>query len=441
MPGAEVPYPIAGAANASLIGSAAFAIANLANSNTYSAAGISTLFPEIPGLTTNLEGLPKGQKTQRAVEALFASRVPALQLLAHQIKQIHDAGGTLSTGDPALRRDLGTFVHRAVVSLENQGISRTKAFNQISNALSYGTVPRFNIPQPTKSDLTSFVEKQVPRLPLYGAGLGAAYAFSQGGIEAVPLGALEGYELGAQARDLIQKGIKIGRQVQSGLDAFTNLLHPQPMPTEPGPVFTPQGRQPSQFIPPMVGQGGGEPGPLIPPGPQVPELQDCPECGYLAHQRGELKDEIKIEQQQQLQQQYMQQQQQIEHFHELESQDISTRDVSQELRQKQQLLNQINQEISQLQQQSGGEQSSSSSSSSTSTSSSSTGGAPTLDYQPAQVEVTQQESDSQLFEQKTATQNPHPLDSQAVRFCVQCTSQAESLKFLNGEPSECSIVI
>ena len=366
--------------------------------------------------------------------ALGRSGVPALQRLAAQFDTILKSGGDLATGNPALRNVLGAWVHEAVVALEGFGVPRTVAFNAIANAINSGTTPNFNRELQRNPRVQPFtVATQQPGgidaflsnmrnvfnvAPKVGAATGAVAgtlaALPTFQPELIAAGAVEGYEMGRQIQDFGNKG----------LDAFTRLLS--------------IGQGGGSGVPPMGPQGGS----LPPPAPlTVPTLQTCTTCGYvdpndanlLRGQQGELENSIKVEQQQNLLKQVGQQQHQIDDLRQQESQPLDSRDIPRELAQKQQLLDSINQELAGGQPQPNPQ---------TQNPTDGSSGVPTLNYQPVPIGPTSPSSGGQpeMFMQKPPTENPPPGAPGQVKFCVVCTSQSESLKFLNGEPSECSVV-
>lgn len=384
------------------------------------------------------QGIPAGAKTQRAVDALRLSNIPALRTLASEIEAFKYAGGDLATGNAADRARLGQFVHQAVGALESLGLDRKTAFNRISNALSYGSpvvlpnlvakheaaVAEASTKYPTNpmSFLTSgqeFVQQFSNRLPLFGAGVGAAIGGFEAGLKGAAIGGVEGYQAGKEAQTIIDK------------------LFGQPGQVEEPPFISQGGGSPTSGISPMplVGQGGFEP---------VPHIGDCPECGYisgdlrnqLTQQRDDLMHEIEVEQQQGTKQIVDQQGQDIQHFKDLENippgqptqPGGQPRDIPRELAQKQNLLNEINNQLA---------------------------GQPILNLppgvgpgqgpqnppglgQPTQ-QIPSQGQEGPIFIQKPPPPEMPPQPATPVRFCVTCTSQNESLKFLNGEPSECSV--
>jgi hypothetical protein len=193
-----------------------------------------------------------------------------------------------------------------------------------------------------------------------------------------------------------------------------------------------QFQQPIEQFPPSGGQSGqltpASPPPLAPQGGTQNQMQQ------LRAQQQQLQQEIQTEQQQGTQQQIGQIQQQLDQLRAQEGQPIETRNVQQELQQKQQL----NQQIQQLLNQPTGQQTGS-------VPLPPGGTVPTLHYQPPPplppYEPVETAPAQQLpVTQRTAQPAPQQPGAPAfVKFCVFCTTQNESLKFLNGESSECSI--
>ena len=199
--------------------------------------------------------------------------------------------------------------------------------------------------------------------------------------------------------------------------------------------------------------------------PQVDQTKPCATCDpELVRQRGELQHEIQTEQeqeQQQTSQQLIQQTQQlIQQMAQLEQLPASQRNIPAELQAKQQALRQINQALNQ-QQSIGGQQQTTQAVESgqqaplvnapppiqiapvaqTATPSGSAGGTHTMERTVGNISngVGAINPSEELFIQSEA-QTGLPSPAGAVRFCVACSSQNEALKFLNGEPSQCSVM-
>lgn len=248
--------------------------------------------------------------------------------------------------------------------------------------------------------------------------------------------------------------------VDSFSDVTPTLLNPQPttLPVSPGTL-------------PVTPYQPGEIAPLID--------RNCPACAgdleTLEGQRGELEKEIQTEQAQQRGQQEQQRAQQLQRFQQLEKQPASQRNIPQELQEKQDILNQLNQQIADLQNQVNPQPGTQPQPYENTNPyqacppgyhqcgpdvecetygrcapngnpyqgyDSQPGQTPLINKNPpVQVEpVSPQQPQQPLFQQKEPPPGGLPSPEGSVTFCVSCTNQNEALKFLNGEPSECSVM-
>jgi hypothetical protein len=176
---------------------------------------------------------------------------------------------------------------------------------------------------------------------------------------------------------------------------------------------------------------------------------DCPSCqrgdleslANLRAQEGQLRDELQIESQQQRAQQQRAQQRQLQQFRDLERQPPEQRDIPRELQQKQQLLQQIQQEIQDIQR---GQPTLQLPNPQDSGQGTPPSGVPHIDS-PGEhghlvFEPNQTGEGPPLMHQRTPPDEMPVPDANTVMFCVSCTSQNEALKFLNGEPAQCSVM-
>jgi hypothetical protein len=180
---------------------------------------------------------------------------------------------------------------------------------------------------------------------------------------------------------------------------------------------------------------------------------DCPQCSgadqetiaTLRGQQGTLQDELRIEQQQGRQGTLQDQQRQINELRQLERQPIQSRDIPREIQQKQNLLRQIQDEISALQHGGpppGGNPPSSPDQGGPPPNLTPPGSQGHLEWIPDQGTQPDQGAHDHGGPLMYQGEPPPtmPDTANAVRFCVSCSNQNEALKFLNGEPSECSVL-
>jgi hypothetical protein len=426
--------------------------------------GIGSGGIELGPLTIPFSGPSPADVTHAAVQRLQGTGNPALRRLGTQI-----AASGLYTSSATAQPQLGSYVHEAVQTLESQGFTRPHAFNIVSDIISGKPTGRITPPAPQAamfapsrpsvgSFVSSFGRTAFP-LALAEAGNIIGQPFGLG-----PQGAAVGEYVGGQIRDLVTNPPAFAPQIQQ-LPSFPapslqppaanlgNMTSPvsqpgqfpiaptlQPCPecgyNPPGPLEA-QFQQPIETFPP----GGGQSGQLTPasPPPLAPQGGSQNQMQQLRAQQQQLQQEIQTEQQQGTQQQIGQIQQQLDQLRAQEGQPIETRNVQQELQQKQQLQ----QQIQQLLNQPTGQQ----------TGLPPGGTVPTLHYQsppplppyepPAETAPGQQLPVTQPQQIRPAQQlpvtQPQPGAPAFVKFCVFCTTQNESLKFLNGESSECSI--
>jgi hypothetical protein len=394
--------------------------------------GIGSGGLEIGPLTIPFGGPSKQDVTKSAISRLRGTGIPALQRLAGQLQ---GSGLFTSSSNPADQARMGTFVHEAVQSLEAQGFPRTRAFNIVSDVISNRPTGRISAPAVAQPAPAMFAPSR-PNVDRFVGGFGR---------QVIPqvtaaLGGLVASELGLPVQPAEALGEAFGQEV------VENPL-PQFQLQQSAPSFPRSGPQPSLLHP-------------------LPALKDCPECGFTApqHTNGflidnqpqpqlltdqgrqpvttqqvlqdlqrqptqqqqlqqesrQLQQETQVETQQATQQQITQIQQKLDQLQQLETQPVESRDVQQEIQQK----NELARQIQNLQQ----------------------GLEPTPQLHlppPTEPQVPGQPLPP-LQMQPTPQLQPQPQPQpqlQPVRFCMDCTSQTESHKFLNGEPSECVIAV
>jgi hypothetical protein len=366
------------------------------------------------------EGLPVREKTREAVLRLGGSQNPVVKQLGRDLAVLQGGGVELSSSQPAARAALSEVFARAMSGLEAQGFPKQLAFRELTNVLSSHTAtpgiaipvspPQMNLFPTGGSNAAAFAAqlRPIPFLP---------NPFQPGGIN-LPQG----------VADIVRPLVPYAEELKAltGHDIF----RPQATTTQMIPAPQPQ-PQPVNY----------DDIPTVNP-------QDCPSCQPLRRQQQQLEKEIQTEQGQLQQQRQARQQQQIDQFKQLEQQPVDQRNIPQELQQKQDELNQIAQELEDLQNEAErqqqprpyqpppGQQQP--------TPPSSGGGQIQTVLSPRQPPGTltaseQQDQEEELFTQGQPT-GVQPDPTKAYKFCVACATQFDSVKFLNGEPSACSVI-
>jgi hypothetical protein len=426
--------------------------------------GIGSGGIEIGPLTIPFGGPSKEDVTNAAIARLRGTGNPALQRLGSQLAA---SGLFTSSSNPADQARMGTFVHEAVTQLEAQGFPRTRAFNIVSNVISNQPTGRINLPtQPA-----TFAPSRVSGLNAFTSGFGAPQfgpvaravipqvVAGLGELAFGPRGAAVGEYVGQQ---MVENPPQFQLQQQPSFPPNANQQSYNAFNAGQGQAAIPNvadtSSPMSQFIPPPKScpecgyvspleaqfqqpvttfQQAGQQQPQEQPLPLQqlqPQQQPLNQTQQLRAQQQQLQQEIQTEQQQGRGQDIQQIQQQLDQLRQLENQPVESRNIQQELQQKQQLGQQIQQLLNpppppQQEIPPGNYV------------------PPPPDYHPveigpiAQQQPQPQQPQSFIQKQPTGTQPTVPgPQSGAVKFCVQCTSQSESLKFLNGEPSECSVI-
>lgn len=177
---------------------------------------------------------------------------------------------------------------------------------------------------------------------------------------------------------------------------------------------------------PMRSQPPPPPPPPLLERPPLIKAQDCIECQPWRRLKERTQKDIQTEESQQQQQQMQEIQSQLSQFENLEQQSTQTRDIQKELRDKYNLLSQINSEIATLEQHQENQQQQV---------------FPQSQQQSQEVPliVPPPPDGGGLFHQgEPPPQLPAPQNP--VIFCVSCASTNDALQFLNGEPSQCSVM-
>ncbi len=401
----------------------------------------------IAGIVGEFSGRPKAEDTIQAAQRLMMSRNPYVQLLGQRFAYLANHGVVLSDSNPAVQKLISDEFHAAVLALEaSLGWSQNRAFWALENVISSHTANAgTTIP-------ISRAEAQTAPLPQTRAlvrPMPQRFPQPTGPLDLIP----RPPDLQTQIR-LVNPEVGelvslIGAQM-NGTDGFVKnffsgqgqgqgqQLQTYPQNGYPPPANVTNGYSRQPFANPQPFQ----------PFQPAPELKPCADCGYrpdedesnqLRRQTGELEQEVRVEQQQQLRERIAQQERTINSLRQLERNQPSGRNIPQELEQKQQLLRDISsEERGQYPDNSYSQPSGPN--------------APaTIDtgYRSAPIEVGHQhanpppsETQQEIFTQGQGGEdgNPEPNGPDSVKFCVVCSNVNESHKFLNGEPSECSVL-
>jgi hypothetical protein len=409
-------------------------------------------------------GKPKLGDTVEAAQRLAGTQSVALRILSLQLAYLAQNQVPLSSDAPGVQSMLSGLVHNAVLGLEQEyGWTRQHAAAVVATYLS-GTpqpycgahcwyVPKAQSggsssqPPPPPPSGSQGSQPGPPSAPPSGPGSRfSPWGIVQAGLGPIGLlrnagfplsfqtagatiggayGGVQGAEFGSTVGEMVDQSSQFVNGYWNSIKSQFGGGNPSPQ-----PVLNPQPSYPG--LPPSGNQ------------PEYYELKPCPECGYnpspqqgqvLSSQEEQLNREISNEQNQLLVQKIVEQQEQIDRLRGLEQQPASSRNIPQELAQKQSLLSQIAQEQRGIVPQGGMPPTAPQ------------GGtypAPDTGYQSQPIEVQPQNPPGQnqqpLFIQKQAEHGQLPSPVGGVQFCIQCSSQEESIKFLNGEPSECSVI-
>lgn len=370
------------------------------------------------------EGIPVREKTREAILRLGGSANPVVKELGRDLAVLQGGGVELSSASPAARAALSEVFARAMSGLEAQGFPKQLAFRELTNVLSSHTAtpgiaipvspPQMN-PFPTGGSNAAAFAAQLRPIPFL------PNPFQPGGTS-LPQG----------VADIVRPLIPGAEELKAltGYDIFGQRAQ---IPGIPPPT-----------VPPGT--------PVNPDDIPVVNPQDCPSCQPLRQQQRQLRQEIQTEQQQLEQQRIQQRQRDIDRNKQLEQQPADQRDIPRELQQKQQELDQIGQELEELQREAEAQQQprpynppvASQPGRLPTPPSGGGGGQVPVVRSPAQPPGTltaheHQDEEELLFNQGSPS-GEQPDPSKAYKFCVACATQFDSVKFLNGEPSACSVI-
>lgn len=404
------------------------------------------------------QGKPVSADTIAAVLRLGESANPVVRQFGRELALLEQGGVYLSTSGGPGRAALNKAFATAVDGLVAQGYNKQRAAQLLINVITSQTATSgaaIPVIPPPRDRAAGFESGQMEPVPsssrtlsnrAFGQGAGAIVGalapILAGQPELAPLGAYEGYLVGQEVAHNYDEASRFVQQFWNTLKAPTGQTSTQTGSdsSTPNTVTVDKfGNQSDGFPIPTsrnlpVNRGQTADVPTL-------DVSKCTTCSQptqqqqqqLRSQQSQLEREIETEQQQLTDEQIDEQQRQLEHFHDLEQQPRSTRDIQQELQQKGQLQQQIRSELRGYPQPN---------QPNLPAQPSQPGGVPTVDYKPTPVGPIDNEAQPapEPFIQRPVGDNPSPHQPGAVKFCVQCTSQSESLKFLNGEPSECSVV-
>lgn len=399
------------------------------------------------------EGLPVREKTIEAVLRLGESANPVVKQFGRDLATLEGGGVVLSTSGGAGRAALNKIYSKAVTGLESQGFSKHDANRLLVNVLSSHTAtPGIAIPaSPPRLFRVPSGSVPAPRIAPQGGGP-VNYFPTSGQDFSDQFSTLPA--ISPQTADKVAGYLQPLNRFFSNqaLNDYTGMSEARDLANQIGiaqkPLGTTIAAQPS---------AGNARQPL-----EIIDPRDCPSCNphqaqekaLLTSQRGQLQDELRTENQQHQDQQDQQRQQQIEQFRQLEHQPAQQRDIPNEIQQKMNLLQQVGNELAQLQHEidnqtpgGGGNPPPATQTGSYPSPSAAIpagGGGTTIYGQPEDTEGTEDEHQHELEEKQIfIQQNPsdHGGDpTKAVKFCVGCVTQNDALKFLNGEPSACSVM-
>lgn len=421
--------------------------------------GLVLLIGELTGLIPSFAGKPKLLDTVQAVKRLAQSSNPAVQQLAQNIGIYAKNGVPLSTSNPQQQSQLRSWIGGTINTLlQQRGIPATGANVTL-------------LDQAVRNVLTSEIANSGRHID---ATLDLLGGQSGGGIAAQPVG-LSARQVGPLRRQLPQPQPhntpqatpqqlpddtpgeirQLFRQATDYLSTteigqltkclFVNWKH--------GPeaatycleellthVISQSGKEIIRAIQTYARQLGQSlrGGPRVPtpqpgiqdhgPAPILDQTSDCPSCtprGRLQKQLQEQEQrtlrDIEREQGQLTEEQLSQQSEELSKLEQFETQPANQRDIQKELSQKNQVLQQIRQEQAQL----GGQPAPQPSGPLPAP------GQPAPQLVPESSQAAQREIEQELHDQH---------DHTPVQFCVGCKSQEDAILFLNGEPSQCSVI-
>lgn len=408
-----------------------------------------------------IEGKAKTIDTTQAVLRLGASGNPVVRQFGRDLATLEQGGVVLSTSTGPGRANLNRIFAKASEGLQAQGFTKQHANQLLINVINSHTAasgalipthPR-GLPGNAVSVRVQPQSEPIPRMIPPSKGQGDLFS-----------------------NQFVTKAQNLVKDFVPGLREFEDLTGHEIQFPSPQPLidfFKPPG-----LVHDMYRQLGDQPQPIPPMNPQQPSQQreiidprDCPTCNPqqreqfhdLQQQQRDLQRELQTEKGQQQGKTLDDQRQQIDKLKDLETQPVQSRDIQKEIEQKMGLLNQIGNELAALQHAIDGNPGSPP----TNEIEDHTGHDHAMDdgsnppgqnppatqpYTPGEViepdrgqstgqlsELEHEQEEQQIFlQQQPVGSGGDP--TKAVKFCVGCVTQDDALRFLNGEPSACSVM-
>lgn len=398
------------------------------------------------------EGKPRILATEQAVLRFGASTNPALKQYGKDLAKLAQGGVVLSSSDPIARANLNKIFQKADTALRAEGLSKVQAFDVLVSGINPPLAPALSVAQrglpsarvstvPVSSRLQPVLDTSRPPMnpfqssgPLKSAGQSFADQFV------------------TKATGLLTDIIPGARELETITGQTINYSRPPSIQDTlaKGPVRI------SDLFSGQPGDGTNQPG----IGHQkIIDPRDCPTCNpqqaqmraQLTQEQRDLQDELQVEQGQQRGKTISDQRQQVDQFRDLERQPVQGRDIPHEIQQKMNLLQQVGNELAQLQHEIDNPQSLETTAGNQQPVPSMpppVGGTgnqtiiePDTSPKPGSGQMTEQEHEhelDQLFIQGEGTEGQGD-PTKAVKFCVGCVTQLDAQRFLNGEPSACSV--
>jgi hypothetical protein len=394
------------AAEAKLAPSTAHTFASVPAESGAGGGGIPILFPTQPTgplfdpLVSLFQGRPRSEATFEIARTLYRSGNPVLEQLGLEFLGAAKRGEVLSS-----RRDIRTTFSPEIQAAEKQLLAMGYSPAAVA-ALSkdiYGSGGHLTLAElrPLRAELQPpVIPPPTPRPPQATEPPVLAHRAPRFGAQPI---------LGTVGRALEGPlGEMIGEELGSLSDQFFAQINPTYANVE---TLRPQRPTRENLTPPIVPQPAAV--------PHVDLNVPCAACGPLREQETELEQELQTERQQQQEQQQQEQQQQIERLRQLERLPPEQRNIPAELAQKQQLLSRIQGEIAQMAQ--------AETPQGAAFPVHAAGEVPSLPAEPAQPALAQ------------LAQPAQPAHTEPVRLCLMCETQADALKFLNGQPASCVV--
>ena len=365
--------------------------------------------PLFDPLASLFEGRPRTAATLEVAKILHSSENPVVASLGEQFaRDVRNRGAVLSSRAD-IKSLFGPQIRAAEATLREQGYGAAET-SALTSAIygsgghlthrqirTFDTAPNVPSAPPPPPSAPPPPLESVPRFNFQPSGLFGALPQL-----APQAGAAIGYLTeGAPGGTL---GYEMGKMISQADQFFGQLTRPSSSTSAP--------RRQAGAPPPSQMD-------LIPRGQPAPLLDTtspCPSCGPIRAQETELEEEIQTELEQQAQSHAEQRQQQIDQFRQLERQPVEQRDIPTEIARKQQLLQQARQDEAQL-----------------------TSHQPSAPLPQGQAAPTLANNQPSAPPSAPPSAQPSHAQPEPVTLCLTCESQAEALKFLNGQPASCVV--